>query len=163
MITTNNGSRKHILVLSIGYASFLTLWTGFDLGLLDLDLRLFDSLFLLWDLDRCIFYPLLLLFDESGEMSLDRFKDLLDPLLPLLNGISLLPVLFSFPIGRTGDGLEDLENFSVMMNSVKCPSVDSRIYWVLCCHCWIFTTRTLLFSYWADRRWTWRSREIFHW
>lgn len=161
MITTNNGSHKHILVLSIGYASFLTLWTGFDLGLLDLDLRLFDSLFLLWDLDRCIFDPLLLLFDESGEMSLDRFKDLLDPLLPLLNGISLLPVLFFFPIGRTGDGLGDLEKFFSDDESGEMSL--GRFKDLLCCHCWIFTTRTLLFSYWPDRRWTWRSREIFHW
>lgn len=79
--------------------------------MLDLHQCIFDSLFLLWDLDRSFLDSLFLLWD------LDRCH--FDPLLLLLGGLSPLPVLICFPIGGTGDGLGDLEKLSSFDKSDK--------------------------------------------
>lgn len=79
--------------------------------MLDLHQCIFDSLFLLWDLDRSFLDSLFLLWD------LDRCH--FDPLLLLLGGLSPLPVLICFPIGGTRDGLGDLEKLSSFDKSDK--------------------------------------------
>lgn len=72
--------------------------------MLDLHQCIFDSLFLLWGLDRSFLDSLFLMWD------LDRCH--FDPLLLLLAGLSPLHVLICFPIGGTGDWLGDLEKLS---------------------------------------------------